>query len=68
LISIKVLIFETEGGAVGMPRKKMDEFDVPIDEIKAEIRESIDRAKALVLESERYALEHPIHPPEPKPN
>ncbi len=41
----------------------MDEFDVPLDEIKAEIRESIDRAKALVADSERFAREHPIEPP-----
>jgi hypothetical protein len=38
----------------------MNEADVPIDEIRAEIRESIDRAKALVADSERFALEHPI--------
>jgi hypothetical protein len=45
----------------------MDEFDVPIDEIKAEIRESLDRAKALVVESERFALEHAVQPLEAKP-
>lgn len=45
----------------------MDEFDVPIDEIKAEIRESIDRARALVVESERFAIEHPVQPLEAKP-
>ena len=46
----------------------MDELEVPIDEIKAEIRESIDRAKALVVESERFALEHPVLPLEARPN
>lgn len=44
----------------------MDDADVPIDEIKAEIRESIDRAKALIVESERFVREHMIPPPEPK--
>ena len=38
----------------------MNEFDVPIDEIKAEIRESIDRAKALIAESERFVREHAV--------
>ena len=40
----------------------MDDADVPIDEIKAEIRESIDRARALVAESERFVREHAIPP------
>ena len=36
----------------------MNESDVRIDEIQAEIRESIDRAKALVAESERLVRDH----------
>ena len=40
----------------------MDEIDVPIEEIKAEIRESIDRAKALVADSERFVREHSVLP------
>ena len=39
-------------------RKKMNEADVRIEEIQAEIRESIDRAKALVADSERLVREH----------
>ena len=49
-----------------MPREEMDDADVPIDEIKAEIRESIDRARALVAESERFVREHMMVPTEPE--
>jgi hypothetical protein len=44
--------------------EKMDESDVQIEQIKAEIQESIDRAKALVVESERFARDRVILPPE----
>ena len=42
--------------------------DVRLDEIKAEIRESIGRAKALVAQSERLVRDtpHPAPRPEPK--
>jgi hypothetical protein len=46
----------------------MVESDVKIEEIQAEIRESIDRAKALVVESGRFARDHVIAPPEPTPD
>ena len=45
----------TRAGAVRVPEKsdEMEEPDIQIEEIQAEIRESIERAKALVAESER---------------
>jgi hypothetical protein len=36
----------------------MEEIEVPIEAIKAEIRESIDRAKAMVVESEQFVRDH----------
>jgi len=45
-------------------QKKMDESDVRIEAIQAEIRESIDRAKALVADSERFVREHDVVLPE----
>jgi len=45
-------------------REKMDESDVRIEQIQVEIRKSIDRAKALVADSERFAREHDVVPPE----
>ena len=53
-------------GAVRVASKKMNELDVRIDEIQAEIRESIDRAKALVAESERLVRDHVNIEPEPE--
>jgi hypothetical protein len=44
----------------------MTEAEVPIDEIRAEIRESIDRAKALLADSERFVREHPAPLPDPE--
>ena len=38
----------------GVAREKIDEQDIRIDEIQAEIRESIDRAKALVAKSDLF--------------
>ena len=56
MILIKV---ETpKGGAAGVASRKMNESDVRIDEIQAEIRESIDRARALVADSERLVRDH----------
>ena len=54
-------------GAVVVTSKKMDESDVPIEQIKAEIQESLDRAKALVVESERFARDRVLLPPEAQP-
>ena len=45
----------------------MEESDVPIEDIKAEIRQSIGRAKAMVAESERFVRDHSQLPPEPEP-
>ena len=45
----------------------MEETDVRIEEIKAEIRQSIGRAKAMVAESERFVRDHSQLPPEPQP-
>ena len=45
----------------------MEESDVPIDNIKAEIRESIGRVKAMVAEGERFVRDHSQLPPEPEP-
>lgn len=45
----------------------MEETDVPIDTIKAQIRESIGRAKAMVAESELFVRDHTQLPPEPEP-
>ena len=50
-----------------MAREKMQESDVRIEEIQAEIRESIDRAKALVADSERFVREHETAPAIPNP-
>ena len=61
LISIKVSAALTRG-AVRVSRKKMDEADVRLDEIKAEIRESIDRAKALVHDTELFVRDHVNQP------
>jgi hypothetical protein len=36
----------------------MENFEVPIENIKAEIRESIDRMKAMVAESESFVRDH----------
>ena len=54
------------GGAVGVPDKsdKMDQPEIQIEEIQAEIRESIERAKALVAESERLVRDPVIDPPQ----
>ena len=49
-----------------MTREKMEESDVRIEEIQAEIRQSIDRAKALVADSERFVREHEATPIAPK--
>ena len=45
----------------------MEEAEVPIDNIKAEIRESIGRAKAMVAEGELFVRDHTQLPPEPEP-
>ena len=45
----------------------MEESDVPIEDIKAEIRQSIGRAKAMVAESGRFVRDHSQLPPEPEP-
>ena len=45
----------------------MQESDVPIDNIKAEIRESIGRVKAMVAEGERFVRDHSQLPPESDP-
>jgi hypothetical protein len=44
--------------------EKMEESDVPIEDIKAEIRESFDRVKHMVAESERFVRDHSQLPPE----
>lgn len=44
--------------------EKMEESEVPIETIKAEIRESLDRAKHMVAESECFILDHSQLPPE----
>jgi hypothetical protein len=62
LTSIKVLWSRYRGRCVAS--EKMSESDVRIEEIQAEIRESIDRAKALVAESERFVRDHDVVPPE----
>lgn len=46
----------------------MEEFDVPLDDIKAEIRESVDRLKAMLVESENFIREHRQVPPEADAN
>ena len=43
----------------------MEESNVPIEDIKTQIRESIDRAKAMVAEGERFVRDHSQAPPEP---
>ena len=58
LTSIKVVSSKHRGSHVA--REKMNESDVRIEDIQAEIRESIDRAKALVADSERFVREHDI--------
>ena len=47
-----------------MMGKTMEEAEVPIEEIKAEIRESLDRVKHMVAESERFVRDHSQLPPE----
>ena len=44
----------------------MEETEVRIEEIKAEIRESIDRAKAMVTESEQFVRDHSQPLPKPR--
>lgn len=56
LISIKVLSGEPQG--LCLMSEKMEESDVPIEDIKAEIRESFDRVKHMVAESERFVRDH----------
>ena len=46
----------------------MEESEVRIEEIQAEIRESIGRAKALVADSERLVRDHLNVEPEPDPS
>jgi len=42
----------------------MEEPDVPIEHIKTEIRESLDRVKQMVADSERFVRDHSQVPPE----
>lgn len=42
----------------------MQETEVPIERMKAEIRESFDRVKQMVAESERFVRDHTQLPPE----
>ena len=63
LISIKVN-GSTGWGAGGVTSEKMGEPEVRIEAIQAEIRESLDRARALIAESERFARDHVIIPPQ----
>ena len=44
----------------------MDEPEIQIEVIQAEIRESIERAKALVAESDRLVRDPVIDPPRPE--
>ena len=44
----------------------MEESEVSIEAIRTSIRESLDRAKALVKESKRFVRERVILPPELK--
>ena len=44
--------------------EKMEESEVPIETIKAEIRESLDRVKHMVAESEVFVRDHSQLPPE----
>ena len=41
----------------------MEESDVPIEDIKADIRESLDRVKHMLAESERFVRDHSQLPP-----
>jgi hypothetical protein len=41
----------------------MEQSEVPIEAIRAEIRESLGRARALVNQSERFARERATLPP-----
>ena len=61
LISIKVLWGELQGQC--LKSKIMEESDVPIEDIKAEIRESLDRVKHMLAESERFVRDHSQLPP-----
>ena len=45
----------------------MDESEVPIENIKAEIEESIERVKAMVAEGERFVRDHSQLQPELEP-
>jgi hypothetical protein len=45
----------------------MEEPEVPIEDIKAEIRESLDRVKAMVAESGQFVRDHSQPPPEIAP-
>lgn len=65
LTSIKVL--EGKGAERNLSSGEMEETEVRIEEIKAEIRQSIGRAKAMVAESERFVRDHSQLPPEPQP-
>ena len=53
------------GGLFACQRKsdEMEEPDIQIEEIQAEIRESIERAKALVAELERLVRDPVNEPP-----
>jgi hypothetical protein len=62
LISIKVLCGELQGKC--MMSETMEESEVRIENIKAEIRESIDRVKHMVAESEIFVRDHRQLPPE----
>ena len=42
----------------------MQKFEVPIEDIKTEIRESLERVKAMVADSERFVRDHSQRPPE----
>ena len=66
LISIKSYRRGNQGGPFRVPGKseKMDEPEIQIEVIQAEIRESIERAKALVAESDRLVRDPVIDPPQ----
>ena len=46
----------------------MEDLEVPIEEIKAEIRESLDRVKQMVADSELFVRDHTQPLPEASAN
>jgi hypothetical protein len=61
---IQVKLYAPNKASAWVRAETMNESEVRIEDLKAEIRESLDRIKAMVDDSGRFVRDHTQLPPE----